>query len=178
MSLIVEDFVKPAIEQVFRTMLNTSIVHIPENTPSEQATTMEESQLASSIGFTGAFTGVLCLTMDEVLASAITKRLLQMDKHEEVTIAIVTDAIGELTNMIAGYVKTKLCDNKASTVMSVPTVVRGKNLNIAGSGNTQSRSLHFSCGRKAVLVQIITSAGSSKTVGRSSVLVNPTQPTI
>ena len=162
MSLNVEDLVKPAIEQVFRTMLNTSILHIQENTPSEPTVSIEDSQIASSIGFTGGFTGVICMIMDEELSVAITKRLLQMDKYDQVTSAYVTDAIGELTNMMAGYVKTKLCDNKASTVMSVPSVTRGKNLKIASSSNTQCRCLEFSCGRKPIWVRIIRSCPKSQ----------------
>jgi len=162
MSSNVEEYVKPAIEHVFRTMLNTNLIYYGDNPPNGQMEKAEDVRIASSIGCTGAFTGLVCLTVGDQLAVAITRRLLGMSASEEVNTEYVTDAIGELSNMIAGYVKTKLCDNKAPTTMSVPAVVRGKNLNVCCGSNTKCSSLEFVCGRKPVLIQVITIVNATK----------------
>ena len=49
---------------------------------------------------------------------------------QSAAVAHSRDAIGELTNMVAGNVKSKLCDLGLECAISVPAVVRGINLTI------------------------------------------------
>lgn len=56
---------------------------------------------------------------------------------------MVTDAIGELSNMVAGYVKSRLCTNGSSCTLTIPSVVRGQQLHVEGSALIMRRVIGF-----------------------------------
>jgi chemotaxis protein CheX len=64
----------------------------------------------------------------------ITSLLLGIAEAELDTGEMVTDAIGELSNMVVGYVKSRLCDGGWHCVLTIPSVVRGQQLTIECSG--------------------------------------------
>ena len=53
---------------------------------------------------------------------------------------MVTDAIGELSNMVAGYVKSRLCDSGLPCTLTIPSVVRGQELSVEGSAQAHEAS--------------------------------------
>jgi chemotaxis protein CheX len=158
MALNIVDFMKPAISTVFHTMLNTQLIDNCDKPQEGQPVIKEERQIAGSIGFTGAFTGAISLILGESLAIMLTKRLLGMDSHEPVSAEYLKDAIGELTNMLAGQLKTKLCDHGMPTTMSVPMVIFGKTLVVDGAQNCKCDRLQLMCEKKPVCVQLIEKA--------------------
>jgi chemotaxis protein CheX len=155
MPLDIVSFAKPAINQVFQTMLNTRLIEHGDKQPNGQFAIKEEKQIAASIGFTGAFTGVISLILGESLAVTLTKRMLSMDPHESVSTEYLKDALGELTNMVAGQVKTKLCDKGINTIMSVPVVIFGKTLNVDGAQHSKCQRIELLCESKPVVIQLI-----------------------
>jgi len=56
---------------------------------------------------------------------------------------MVTDAIGELSNMVAGYVKSRLCNGGLPCVLTIPSVVRGQQLSVEGSAQVMRRVIGF-----------------------------------
>ena len=54
--------------------------------------------------------------------------MLGIDNAEELTDGDTCDAIGEITNMIMGGVKSRLLDDVGSLEVSIPSVVSGRDL--------------------------------------------------
>lgn len=151
--LSVEQLIVPAVTQVFGTMLGMKTETLPDQEVSPPPP--EQSMIAGSIGFTGLINFVIYLTLTDKFARHITCTLLQITDRDVDGHEMVNDAIGELTNMVAGYVKTRLCDQGQGCSMTPPMVVRGKDFTIAGAGLTECRFLHFRCKDSGVTIQII-----------------------
>jgi len=87
-----------------------------------------EWDISSVIGLSGAIKGAVILSMKKELGIKITD-LLTGTTPTEVD-ADVVDAVGELVNIIAGNVKP-LIPNGERIVISIPTVIKGKEHSIA-----------------------------------------------
>jgi CheY-specific phosphatase CheX len=87
-------------------------------------------EVNESIGFGGRVTGTVFLSLSSEQASAMAESLigqpLAADAEE------VVDVVAELTNMIAGGIKTRLNDAGFETVMTIPSVIRGPSIRVAG----------------------------------------------
>jgi chemotaxis protein CheX len=91
------------------------------------------------IGLTGKNTGTVALSLSKEMALSITGKLLG-DTPTEVN-ATVVDAIGEVTNMIAGAAKSQLEQLELS--LGLPTVITGKSTCIAFPSNAIPISIPF-----------------------------------
>lgn len=147
---LIEELIGPAVSHVFGTMLNmkADMVQLDGGAPGQ-------IQVSGSIGFTGTVNFVIYLTFTEQFARAITCRLLGLQDYEIEGQEMVHDAIGEMTNMVAGYVKTRLCDKGQPCAMTVPTVVRGREMTVSGGSNSECRFIHFKCKENDVTIQVI-----------------------
>ena len=84
------------------------------------------------IGLSGNCTGFISLSMPEHVATLAVSRL-SMEEYKAIN-AQVVDGVGEITNIIAGGLKTKLF-NTAWTVsnITIPSVILGDSYNISYS---------------------------------------------
>ncbi|MFZ0706008.1 MAG: chemotaxis protein CheX [Candidatus Korobacteraceae bacterium] len=80
--------------------------------------------VTAMLGFAGAPTGVFSVRCSWDAAADIAARMLG-SSPQELASEQVGDALGEICNMVAGSVKTRLPDAGAGCMMSTPTVVRG-----------------------------------------------------
>jgi chemotaxis protein CheX len=99
-------------------------------------------QLVGSVGFTGKANGVIHIYTNVRLAQVITSHLLGITEAE-VESDMINDAMGELSNMVVGNVKSKLCDLGWTCVLTVPSIVRGHELTIGSVAETTQRILGF-----------------------------------
>ncbi|HEY9562846.1 MAG TPA: chemotaxis protein CheX [Nocardioides sp.] len=74
---------------------------------------------SAQVQVTGAWSGMVTLEVSEVAARAVTRHMLAMS---EITPEDVTDAIGELVNMIGGNVKSLMPE---PSILSLPMVAAG-----------------------------------------------------
>ncbi|MFZ3342135.1 MAG: chemotaxis protein CheX [Terriglobales bacterium] len=107
-----------AIEEVFEIMVGSRVKPVPkgETAPSGGYTAM--------VGIAGGLCGILSVTCDKKTAREIAKAMLGpdiADSEEQ-----VSDALGEICNMIAGNFKNKLSTADRSCMLSVPTVIKGE----------------------------------------------------
>jgi chemotaxis protein CheX len=79
--------------------------------------------VTGSIGLTGKFTGVVFTNFSDSFARLITVRILGSDSVGD---GEVTDVVGEITNMISGNLKSRMCDSGYNCQLSIPTVMRGE----------------------------------------------------
>jgi chemotaxis protein CheX len=92
--------------------------------PSEEATQQPAADYTAMIGLAGDICGILSFRCSNNSAALIAGKML--GSTEEVPDASVRDALGEICNMVAGSFKGQLSDLAERCMLSVPTVVSGK----------------------------------------------------
>ena len=107
-----------AAAEVFEMMVGTPLG------PSDQATLPRVVDYTAMIGLAGDLCGVLCFRCSINSAGAIAAKMLGMD--ECTSAESIRDALGEICNMVAGSFKSQLSDIANQCMLSVPTVVSGK----------------------------------------------------
>ncbi len=147
----VAQLLQTSMENVFSTMLQTKVQYVAEG----EAPTEESRLVIGSIGITGDFSAIVYIKFGEKSAIDITSRMLGMRPQEIDSPEMVNDAIGELTNMIVGFVKTSLCDQGNPCVMTIPTVFHGAELAIATGTSCMRKVFHSTYEGHFVSVQII-----------------------
>jgi len=81
-----------------------------------------DSDVVGIVGVAGDRVGYIILGADSGAAVTIAKQLLMLDEPDEESIR---DAIGELTNNIAGVFKTRYHEQYGSVALGLPLVVSG-----------------------------------------------------
>jgi chemotaxis protein CheX len=89
--------------------------------------TTEFSGMSGSVGLSGKVNGVVYTTFSEQTARHIAEKILGVEVGE----AEVIDAVGELTNVVAGNLKSRLCDLGFNCTLSIPSVVRGESIRVS-----------------------------------------------
>ncbi len=98
------------------------------------------SPVTAVIGLSGTASGSICLSFARETALGAVKRLLDMDVTEMT--GIVSDAVGELANVIVGCAKDKLKDMELD--MGLPNVITGENVHIDFPSNSSPICIQFS----------------------------------
>ena len=142
---------KLAAKEVFSTMLNMNL----EFETSNLVQLNGEMHVAGAVGFTGQFNGMVYLYTGAAFATEITSSLLGIPGHEIHGNEMVNDAVGELTNMLAGMIKSRLCDKGVTCVISIPAVVRGKSFQIDSVSSTEKHTVYFRHGKNIAMAEIM-----------------------
>ncbi len=117
-------------KEIFETMIFAKLEESCE--PEDD---IEGDALLGSITFTGKLEGCLAICCSALCAKSIAVNMLAMDPSEELSEAEITDALGEVTNMIMGGVKSRVLEAVGNLVVSIPMVVSGRGLqNSLGEG--------------------------------------------
>jgi CheY-specific phosphatase CheX len=143
---------REAVLEVFQSMLSldVGIETSPAALPPDP-----EGEVIGSVGFIGEATGVICLNAEVGLARTLTSRLLGIPPAEVDNGDMLNDVIGELSNMVAGYVKSRLCDGGLSCTLTIPSIVRGQQLSVEGPIQVTRTVLGFRTGNQPFLVEIL-----------------------
>jgi chemotaxis protein CheX len=107
-----------AAAEVFEMMVGTPLG------PSDQATLPRVADYTAMIGLAGDLCGVLSFRCSLVSAARIAGKMLGTD--ENTSAECIRDALGEICNMVAGSFKAQVSDVADQCMLSVPTVVSGK----------------------------------------------------
>lgn len=140
-----------AVKTVFTTMLGTSLEIEPSGTPFLEG----DCHIAGAVGLTGCHNGIIYLYSTADFARKMTCRLLGMKEDEIESDDMVNDAFGELTNMVAGVIKSDLENLNQPCIMTVPSVVRGNDFTIEAVSGVERRSVHCLCDGGRVLVEVL-----------------------
>lgn len=82
-----------------------------------------ESDVVGIVGVAGERVGYIMYATDKTAAHQVAKELLMMEDADE---EAIRDAIGEVTNNIAGVFKSKYHEQYGSVALGLPLVVSGK----------------------------------------------------
>ncbi|MDR0706738.1 MAG: chemotaxis protein CheX [Treponema sp.] len=133
-----EQYIKPFVDvclNVFKDFIN---VEVSAKTPYFlEKDSIFGNDISAVIGFTGEARGAVIVSMQQKLAIKLTD-ILTGASHAEMD-DDVTDAIGEIVNIIAGNVKQRF-EESLEMIISLPTIIQGSGHAIKWPGN-QARIL-------------------------------------
>jgi chemotaxis protein CheX len=134
------EIIQHCTRELFSTMLGTEIV-IGKTYFGEEPATPSEGVLAL-VGLAGAWagTGMVCSRAETARAMS---GLMLMQEFAVVDDEVL-DAVGEVTNMIFGNVKTALEEKLGPMGLSIPTVIYGRNFNARTLGKKEWTVVTFS----------------------------------
>ena len=120
-------------KEVFETMIFMDLEE-----PSEPDEQIEGDSFLGSITFTNGIEGCLAIRCSVPCAKNIAANMLGIDTPDEVIEDEVCDALGEVTNMVMGSVKSRIQTETGELLVSIPTVIHGQNL-ASSLGNRMSK---------------------------------------
>ena len=132
-------------EEVFATMVFSPLA---AGTQTANGVLTVPWNVMAVVAFAGAHSGSVAFYCTEETAPTITGAMAGLPPAD--VQGEMTDAIGEITNMIAGTFRTKMADPGTPWAISVPTVIVGDHL----------RTRHVGAGR-TVLCTFTTAGGNS-----------------
>jgi chemotaxis protein CheX len=154
----IDGLIRDAVKEVFRSMLSMEVdAELTTPLPTDPG-----GQIIGSVGFIGEVNGIIYIYAGAGFARIITSRLLGMTETEVDPGEMVTDAIGELSNMVAGYVKSRLCNGGLPCTITIPSVVRGQELKVEGSAQVIRRVIGFRNCKHHLLAEVLLKESSEK----------------
>jgi chemotaxis protein CheX len=130
----VADLISQFISDVFPGVITTMLGwEAPSEIPflaDDSAQSFSIGNINGSIGFGGQVTGTLFFSVNLKQVAEMAGALLGTDPDPVSRESL--DVLGELTNMLAGGIKTRLQNRGYSMVMSIPNIIRGPQIRVAG----------------------------------------------
>jgi chemotaxis protein CheX len=142
----INPFLSSAIS-VFNTMLGITLTR---EDPFLKNATQPNHEVSGLIGLSGKVKGMVVLSLSR--EAALSAAGIMLGERPKDLNADVADAIGELTNMIAGAAKAQLEDLQLN--ISLPTVITGKSHCIEFPKNTLPICIPFDCEWGAISVEV------------------------
>jgi len=151
------DLIGTFIGEVFPGVISTMLSWAaPVGIPFQSKDSVHSFSIGSingAIGFGGQVTGTLFFAVSLDQAAEMAGALLGERPDPESRECL--DIVGELTNMIAGGVKTRLQNQGFSMVMSIPNIIRGPQIRVAGKDVEFKVEREFSLGSRGEAARII-----------------------
>ncbi|MGD0428906.1 MAG: chemotaxis protein CheX [Candidatus Acidiferrales bacterium] len=122
---------KPVLEcaalEVFEMMAGARLTAFvpPASNPSDESVLAPTSGQTAMVGMAGALCGMTSISCSAETAIKLASKMAGDEAAKDP--AIVSDAMGELCNMVAGNFKAKITSLADHCMLSVPTVISGDN---------------------------------------------------
>jgi chemotaxis protein CheX len=129
----------------------TSVLDWEVQPSTDVAAPGDDSDLIGSVPITGAWTGSVLLRCHRDVTTGAAVRMFGM-AADQLPDDLVRDALGELTNILAGNLKGLL---SGSCRLGLPTVVRGDDLPLPAPGCRQMLRTAFRCDTRLMFVEIL-----------------------
>jgi chemotaxis protein CheX len=140
-------YVINATKEVF----NTMVMLAPQDSyPLREPVTSFHCSVTGMVGLAGTYTGILSIHCPQPLALRITSNMLGMDVEE--VGEDVNDALGEIANMLGGYVKQILSKGGLDINLSIPTVISGEDYTVSAMADSDCVIIPFTDGDDRFLV--------------------------
>lgn len=137
------------LRQVFETMFAMTVASVPNATPDR-----DSEHVSGSVGFAGeTITGAVYLHLPAGFARVLGACMLGVNVAE-LSEAEINDVVGEVTNMLAGGLKSWLCDSGASCAVSTPGIIRGHSFAVEPPPEVQRLCLGFGSGPNRFSVEV------------------------
>jgi chemotaxis protein CheX len=138
------------VREIFGTMVGLDdLLHLPIQI--DPVTNFKDC-ISALVGLAGTYNGLVSLHMPSSLAMAATSGMIGMEVTE--LDDDVSDAMGEITNMIAGSFKMHLSKSGLDVNLSTPSVVYGKEYIIALGNSPEQIAVRFATDDDWFLVSV------------------------
>ena len=149
-TLDIRHFLNGHLVDVFETMLSMKARPATDGPPPEFA-----GRTTGSVGFGGeSVTGAVYLHLSADFANQIAAAMLGVPPQENLGEHEVNDVIGECTNMLAGGLKSALCDKGRECAVSTPAIIRGTSFVIESLPDVQHEVMVFECDGARFTVEV------------------------
>lgn len=138
-----------ATKEVFSTMV---MMDLEESYPIQESVTHFHCSISGMVGLAGSYTGILSVHCPQSFALTITSNMLGMDVEEMGE--DVNDALGEIANMLGGYVKMVLSKGGMDINLSIPTIISGEEYSINSMAESDCVVVPFTHGDNKFLVSL------------------------
>ncbi|MCA1796539.1 MAG: chemotaxis protein CheX [Geobacteraceae bacterium] len=138
-----------ATTEIFETMI---MVDINAGDPILEKINNFKCSVSGVIGLAGSCKGMLAIHLPDKVAMSITGSFLGMDVTE--VDDDVTDAIGELANMVAGNIKMILDEAGNNVTVSIPSCVHGEEYSMDTVSDSQRVVIPFNIESGRFLVEL------------------------
>lgn len=142
-------YVIHATKEVFGTMV---MLELEDSYPLREPVTKFHCSVTGMVGLAGTYTGILSIHCPKPLALRITSNMLGMDVSE--VGEDVNDALGEIANMLGGYVKQILSKGGLDINLSIPTVISGEEYTVNSMSDDNCVIIPFSNDGERFLVAL------------------------
>lgn len=158
-------FINPFLEAVISVLGTMAGVAATPGKPFINTTRTATGDVTGLIGITGHSAGAMSLTLSKGAILLIVNNMLQ-ESYAELNDDIA-DAVGELTNMIAGQARMHLSQQGLNFSASTPSVIMGKGHRLSHMSGSPILSIPFATegGDLVVEVSFTDVAGVSKDYG-------------
>ena len=151
------DELTSATRDVFRTMV---FREVEASSPTVGDALRPSANVVGTVAFTGETSGLVVFYSTLDAANAITASMLGIEPAS--VNGELTDAIGELTNMIAGSFRTRIAHLRGETwAISVPTVTVGSDFYTKYVSDVQRVLCPFRMGQWELIVELIVTRSAS-----------------
>lgn len=144
------DFMKERLAQVFSTMLSRHATLAASQHPPKIL-----ERVSGSIGFGGDdLSGAVYLHLPAAFAARAAATMLGLPPEEALPDADVNDVVGEVSNMLAGGLKSWFCNAGFPCAISTPGIIRGASFEIEPMPGIQRTILVFECDGEPIVAEI------------------------
>jgi len=131
------------------------MLSLPAVPLAEAANGEAKERVSGSVSFVGeTVTGAVYLHVPTAFAGQMTGAMLGLPAEETPGEAEVNDVVGEVTNMVAGGLKSWLCDAGAACALSTPAIIRGTSFYIIASEGVARIHFGFASGVHQGLLEV------------------------
>lgn len=144
---------------VFGTMVGTTLA---EGHPLGGDALRPQSNVVGQIGFGGSRSGLVVFYTTFAGATFITRALLGMDGQDTPSQPDIADAIGEITNMVAGSFRTRMATDGDAWAISIPTVTMGSDFYMTALTDGRRTLLPFTMGEHEIFVELVVTTSRAR----------------
>ena len=117
-----------SVKKIYSTMI--FIEDIADEYPLDKPVSHFTCSISGMIGLGGAFSGMVGVHIPEEFARESTASMLGMEVDEIEGEGDINDAVGEITNMLAGEIKMLFSDRGMPVCLSTPSIIAGKDYSV------------------------------------------------
>ncbi|MBW1899444.1 MAG: chemotaxis protein CheX [Deltaproteobacteria bacterium] len=149
-SLDLNSFITNAVIEVFDTMLSLEA----EQYNGDLDGLLNGNKIVGSVSFAGDVMGSINFYVSNEFAQILTGAMLGMEVDEIEDDEEVLDVIGELSNMVGGDLKSKLCDAGFPCELSIPSITSGDNFKIGIRNFLRFERFTYQCQESIIMVEV------------------------
>lgn len=124
-TMSLRDSLLDSAKEVFETMAFMALEEVADE---QEGPGLENETLLGTITFKGDLEGCLAICCGCRCARTIGANMLGTDPDEPMSDNDMSDAIGEVANMVMGALKARVQEEVGTMEVSIPSVVRGREL--------------------------------------------------